>query len=327
MKKKVFFNILFWTVSFSVLLRLFTKEYYNGMVDYIYTIVFHIPLILIVSLNYISIRQFFLSKQYVKYIISFLLLGLLGIFLHYLFFDYLAKFLIKGFYFISMPRIEVSQYMLGYLFVSLLYKLSLSWYDLKEKQIALEKENTETQLNNLKAQLNPHFLFNSLNNIYSLSNSDIDLSKEYIIKLSDSLRYMLYDTTSQKVGLNNELEYLNNYIELEKLRLEEEALVSYHFSGECDKYKIAPLILLPFVENCFKHCNKSKPHIVIEIKIISDRLTLKCFNNKAEKGNQVSHGLGLVNARKRLNMIYPDMHLLKISDDVNFEVNLELNLN
>jgi len=250
-KNKLVIHSLFWALSFIILHRLFTIDYNNGKTDVIYTLVFHIPLIVIVYINYYVINKFITNKKYWLYFISFIILFGIGTGLHYLLFDHLVDYVFPGYYFISMySLIEISQYILAYLVASLLFKLSKDWFDLKDQQLNLQKENHQVQLTSLKAQLNPHFLFNSLNNIYSMTSTDVKKGREHIIKLSDALRYMLYKTNDERVPLENEIEYFSNYIELEKLRLEEEANIEVSLPKEFNGLQIAPLILLPFIENC-----------------------------------------------------------------------------
>ena len=167
--------------------------------------------------------------------------------MHFVLFDVISKYLLKGYYFISLfSHFDIAAYLFAYAFVSLLIQLSSEWYMLREKQMRLEKEHKEVQLTNLKAQLNPHFLFNSLNNIYALSNSESTQGKDYIIKLSDALRFMLYKTQSKFIPLQDELNYMTNYVELECLRLEETAQVNFNNSvGQTDLKNSALVIAAP----------------------------------------------------------------------------------
>jgi len=323
---KFWLNSIFWILSYLVLFRLFTKEYYNGTVDYIYTIIFHIPLFLIVAMHLISIDKYLIPKKYLHYLTSFIILFFLGIITHYLVLDNLAPIFIEKFYFISMPLIEISQYIIAYLLISLLFALSRNWFELRENQLLIERENNKTLLNNLKAQLNPHFLFNSLNNIYSITGKENKEARNYIIKLSDALRYMLYKTSSDTVPLKDEIEYLENYIGLEKLRLESDSNVEFTKANINDKLNIAPLILLPLIENCFKHCNKPNAIIKIDLSTYKNKLVLICENNKSEN-NYEDGGIGLINSKKRLELIYPNRFTLKINDSKTMyksKLNLEL---
>ncbi len=323
------FHCIFWISSFVILYRLFTVDYSNGFVDILYTAVFHIPLVIIVLINYRIIDLYFLTSRYLVYAIFLVFLTIIGIALHYAIFVYLVDYILPGFYFIPLGSVlEVAQYNFVYLIVSLLLKISFKWFQLKENQIQLEQENHRNQMAVLKAQLNPHFLFNSLNNIYAMTSTDVSKGRENIVKLSDALRYMLYKTDSHRVELNSELEYLNNYIELEKLRLESSDSIIIDLPNEENDRKIAPLILLPFIENCFKHCSRSNPEINIRIETSESQLKLHCKNNKRDSEDYQSGGIGLTNAKRRLDLIYESNYDLNLTDGNHYYIcDLTINLN
>jgi len=274
------------------------------------------------------ISKSFEKEKYVFYGIGFVTLLFLGIALHYLVFDHLTDYIFSDYLFYSIySKFEVGQYIIVYLIISLLFKIAMNWFQLKEKQLEQEKENHKTQMTFLKAQINPHFLFNSLNNIYALTSIDMEKGREHIIKLSDSLRYVLYNTNEERVALDNELEYLSNYINLELLRLESNKSVEIAIEKEIYDQKIAPLILLPFIENCFKHCDKSDPEIKISISVIDNKLLLIAKNNRSETNGNRDGGVGLTNVKKRLDLIYKDKYELNIHDIDNYyktEFTLEL---
>lgn len=320
-------HILFWLLSSIVLFRFFTLDFESGKVDYYYTFLFQIPLFIVVLLNYKLISYSFEKKKYITYLIGFIALLGMGILLHYLVFDHLSDLIFKDYLFYSIySKNVVGQFVLAYLVVSLFVKLATDWFEIKENQLQIEKDNYHSQMNFLKAQLNPHFLFNCLNNIYGLMSLDVDKGKDNIIKLSDALRYMLYKTDAQRVPLESELEYLENYIELEKLRLESTEAVSVSFPEEVMKQEIAPLILLPFIENCFKHCDKENPLINIALEIKQGKLQLLCKNNVVDKSHEIG-GLGLENGKKRLSLIYKDKYDLKIDErEALYYVTLTLDL-
>ncbi|TCI94194.1 sensor histidine kinase [Tenacibaculum sp. M341] len=183
-----------------------------------------------------------------------------------------------------------------------------------------EEKNAELKL--LKAQLNPHFLFNTLNNLYGLSVIKSDKLPDLMLKLSDLLRYSLYETKEVFVPLKREINYLENYISLEKIRLEEQAEIIFNVEGNIQDEKIAPMLFIVFVENAFKHlaiANGIKSKVVVTIKISDERIHFTCRNTyeevydgeeNLEKGKS---GIGLVNAKKRLDLLYTDAHQLKIN--------------
>ena len=299
-------HLLFWVISFLLLFRLFTKDYNNGAVDVVYTFLFHLPLILVVYLNQFFIKKCLLKGGLITYVLSFLFLIFLGLGTHILVFEYLSKLLIKDYYFVSLfSTAEIILYLLAYLIFSLLIQLSLSWYKLKERQAKMEQKSKEIQLSALKSQLNPHFLFNSMNNIYSLISSADQTSRAYLIKLSDALRYMLYRTQEEEVSLVEEIEYLSNYIELEKLRLEDDTELNVTIHGKAENLKIAPLLLLPLVENIFKHTEKTNARIEITFHIENGTLRFESQNAPVVSDNKNQDGgIGLSNIKKRLELLY-----------------------
>jgi two-component system, LytTR family, sensor kinase len=192
------------------------------------------------------------------------------------------------------------------------------WYldQLRTKKLAEEKLAAE--LNFLKSQVHPHFLFNTLNNLYALTLIKSEKTPDIVLKLSDLLDYMIYKSNDAFVPLKKELEILEGYIELEKMRYNERLDFRYEVKGDAGTQEIAPLILLPFVENCFKHGaskDRVKPKIHISIDIEPGFLHLKAVNSvPAEKKveNSKNEGIGLKNVQRRLELIYPGQHELNI---------------
>jgi len=318
--RSLLFQLGFWTLSYFVILRIFTREYDNGTVDIIYTFLFHIPLVILVYLNLFLVKILLNKSRYFLYGILAIALLPLGILLNYFVFNVLGEFFFEGYYFISMlTDWDLCQYFLVYIIVSLLLFLSKNWFELKERQAILETENKAIQLENLRAQLNPHFLFNSLNNIYSLISASDSKARGYLIKLSDTLRYMLYETGKEKVSLAEDLRYLKNYIELECLRLEEDAKLDISVDLDAGDYKIAPLLFMPLVENVFKHLDKSKSRIKIQLELEESTIILRTKNTfNKDTHEKKSGGIGIANTKKRLDLIYPDHYSYTSSQEDSF---------
>ncbi|PSK94074.1 sensor histidine kinase [Taibaiella chishuiensis] len=194
----------------------------------------------------------------------------------------------------------------------------------------LQKEQLQTELAYLKAQINPHFLFNTLNSIYALALEKSDYTATAVVKLSGMMRYLISESGKNFVSLQQELDYIRDYIELQQFRLGETAGISYQASGSARGYEIAPLILITFVENAFKYGVNPEQHsaIGISITIAEDSLTLTVQNNKVTiSGAATASGLGIRNAQNRLQMLYADKHRLQIDEDAaQFRVTLELKL-
>jgi sensor histidine kinase YesM len=197
------------------------------------------------------------------------------------------------------------------------------------KQLQQDKVNAE--LSYLKAQINPHFLFNTLNSIYSLAIVHSDKTAESIVKLSGMMRYVISETSKKFVPLEKEMNYIDSYINLQKIRLGETAIVNYAFSGQVSGKTIAPLVLIPFIENAFKHGvnPEETSQIDIQISVSDSKLYLHVFNLKVpHRYDAFTHsGHGLENGKNQLRYLYPNKHFLKIdNNNLSFTVTLNLQL-
>ena len=235
---------------------------------------------------------------------------------------------------LSLGGVQNAAFKVGFV-IGLFSSFKLLWdYQKKQKQVSeLEKEKVESELKFLKSQVNPHVLFNNLNNIYSYALEKSDKVPEMLLKLSEIMRYMLKDGTETMVPLKKEIKYLENFIELQKLRLEGRGDVGFSVQGDPGNYEIAPLLLVSFVENSFKHSMKTEDDIYINIVIIikDGELTFVARNNYADLTNteleRDTGGIGLQNVKKRLQLIYEDQHSLSIKQSADeFAVLLTLNL-
>lgn len=204
----------------------------------------------------------------------------------------------------------------------------------KEINKQILKQNEESELALLKAQLNPHFLFNTLNNIDTLIHVDEkEKASESLIRMSDMMRYTTYESSNEKVLLKQEIEYLQNFIELQLLRLSNKELVDFKFSGDIEDTSITPMLLIPFVENAFKHASdkKSPKAIKICLSVEYGILYFSCSNKIDESGSfskDKKGGVGLANIERRLQLIYPDRYKLEIQkSEGNYIANLKINLN
>jgi sensor histidine kinase YesM len=188
----------------------------------------------------------------------------------------------------------------------------------KEDMINREKAQLETEMKLLRSQVNPHFMFNALNNIYSLAIQKNELTPEAIMKLSQMLRYVLYESSVDRVPASLEWKYIENYMDIQLLKFEEHVNITRSASIDNDLY-VAPMLLLPFVENAFKHSNiEESPDAFISVilNVSESSIHFNVTNSMPEKPLQKDHegGIGLVNVRKRLNYIYPEKHSLNITE-------------
>ncbi|MET0463503.1 MAG: histidine kinase [Chitinophagaceae bacterium] len=229
----------------------------------------------------------------------------------------------------SFPRLR--SYFLDHLFYIILYVIyGIAVYfiryayfrEIQQKELALQ--NRESELSFLRSQINPHFLFNGLNNIYSLVYLQSPNSLEAIAGFSDLLRYMLYDTT-QDVPLEKEVHYIRQYISLQELKQGGGIRSKFDVQGPTDRTFIPPLLLIPFVENAFKHGAPEDDEIIVSIQTAARQTTFYCQNKKSAHRKDASGGIGLHNVRRRLELLFPGKHQLSIMDGpVFFMVKLEI---
>lgn len=195
-------------------------------------------------------------------------------------------------------------------FISILLRMNDRWRK-------AEEERTEAELSFLKAQINPHFLFNTLNGIYALAVEKADNTADAIARLSGMMRYVTTEAGKDYVSLEKELDYLKNYIELQKMRFGDTLLLEFIFNDNRVEKKIAPLLLEPFIENAFKYGvnPESESNIKINIKVDSEELKMEVFNQKVFTNlSKERTGIGLRNTKERLNLLYPGSHTLEMQE-------------
>ncbi|MCE7992082.1 MAG: histidine kinase [Roseivirga sp.] len=211
-------------------------------------------------------------------------------------------------------------------------KFAADWFELENKKKELENQKLNAELNYLKAQINPHFLFNTLHNLNYLALAKKDEASEVIVKLSNIMRYMIYDAKKKRVALSKEIAYMRDYLDLEKIRLNNQFSIVLDASRLDDQLEIEPLILIPFLENAFKHGVSDKhPESRVSMELSSEgrQLTMKLSNSVFEKSqsNKDASGFGLENVKQRLELSYPQHHRLVIdsgSDEFKVELNITL---
>ncbi len=330
-KNRIFQHVLFWSMSFLILTNIFKVSAEIKRIDLIYTAIFHVPIFLIVYLNLRLLFPVFLEKgKYFLYGISVLVLTALGAGFYIILFDSWIDYIFSGYYFIAYYGFfDISLYFVIYIFVTSLLRLARGWFHLQE----IEKEKTVAELKALKSQINPHFLFNSLNSIYSLARKNSSQVPEKVIQLSDLMRHIIYDSDVEFILLPKEIDMIRNYIELQNLRTPENEKIELEVTGEIEGKKVAPLIFLPFVENSFKHGLKSgaeNPFVKIKIEVLPNELIFEIENSKGKTSEIIDSkykGIGIENVKKRLGLIYPNQHSLSILDTENiFKVILQIKL-
>jgi len=221
---------------------------------------------------------------------------------------------------------------MAFLIFTGMIRFVLDWFVLENKKKQLENEKLVAELNYLKSQINPHFLFNTLHNLNYLVYSGSKNATEVIIKLSNIMRYMIYEAGKEHVLLSSEIDYMNDYIHLESIRLNQSFQLDFHVHGPGENTKIAPLMLITFLENAFKHgVSDQETNCWIKVNlIISDAQLMYQVSNKKVKANsqnKLKSGFGLDNVKKRLELSYPSKYLLKVNDnEETYNIDLTLQL-
>ncbi len=211
-----------------------------------------------------------------------------------------------------------------------LLKGFISWNQNLHLKTELENKSLKNELSMLKAQLSPHFLFNTLNNIDTLIYKSQDEASAMLIRLSELLRYMLYDSDGKEVAIEKEIEYVLQLTDLQKLRFQDDNFIELNIDNRNPEFRIAPLLLLPFVENAFKFVSKPKelPAITIRVEVVETEVKFYCenyFDSNSSASTNHSGGIGLINVRRRLDLLYPDRYELSIDQiDEKFIVNLRI---
>ncbi|WP_343305262.1 histidine kinase [Chitinophaga niabensis] len=290
---------------------------------------------MIFFVNYLWLYpKLFRKKQYLKWAIGILLLLLFGLALRYTveeiiypaylgFRNYhegttLIYYAKDGFFFLS-----------PWIIFSTVFGLVEDWTKMKNDKQALEQQNTQAELALLKSQLNPHFLFNTLNSIYSLAYQKSDKAPDAILKLSEVMRYMLYDSEDKVVLLEKELQYLHSFVDLQKARFKENIYVDLLVEGPVTNQLIMPVLLIAFVENAFKHGVLSDPSdpVLIHVIVEGNHLQLNVQNKINHQLKDQTGGIGLPNIRRRLELLYPGRHTLNIKEnDTHYICELSLQL-
>jgi len=208
----------------------------------------------------------------------------------------------------------------------------IEYFTTREKQKGLEQKNLKIELEMLRSRINPHFLFNTLNNIDALIRKDPERASEVLIKLSQEMRYMLYDSNADKVSLALEVEFIKDYITLQKLRFKNPDVIELALEGNFENIMLPPMLFIPFIENAFKYCNKIdvEKAIVIRLSVKDNELIFRSTNYydpELKASNIKTGGIGLEVVEKRLDLLYPDKHDFKINkQDCQFEVFLKIKL-
>lgn len=329
-------HIIFWIILFSILILLerTNEDVFFTLSNELINLSFYI---FIVYFNLLYLIPVYLNQ---KKILTYLLLLLFACFL-------LTPIKTMALH-LKLTDFPGYQYKLfekqsGYFFVFVIVSgfttignIVVDWFAQITLRQQLENKNMQSELQFLKTQINPHFFFNTLNSLYSLTLKKSDLAPEIVIKLSDMMRYMLYECNEKKVKLSNEILYLQNYLDLEKLRQGSSIDIKFDIKGDTEDKFIAPLLLIPFLENAFKHSVHTgqdiKRYVHINLNVDNADLNFSIANNKSLPAFQSENlsmvgGIGLENVNRRLQLIYPNRYELNILNlQQEYLVNLTLTL-
>ncbi len=290
------------SLLFSFLMEIINLSFYAGVVYY--NIFYLIP-------KFLSRKKF---GKYIAYLVVTIvvatMLKVVVFSLVHTGFDSKVWVVNQGYIFLALFLIAVA---------STIAKISVDWVTYQREKQEIITKNVTSELRFLRSQINPHFLFNTLNSLYALTLKKSDIAPEIVLKLSEMMRYMLYECNEKSVLLANEVNYIKNYLALERLRHGDHVDIQFEITGEINDQRIAPLFFIPFLENSFKHGLNHElvdgfVHINLNVEENSVHLNIK--NSKPEAmpmaASKRSSGFGLANVRQRLNMIYPDKHELKV---------------
>jgi two-component system, LytTR family, sensor kinase len=328
------YQLIGWVLTFFLIL-LIVISLVSFSTALIFSIILEISMIFVFYLNSeVLIGRYFETKQWTKYILISLSVFILVIIVRYFIVQQLN--ITSTFRPVFTPEIRLISFpilmTLSTFIFSTFYKLFLNSYEKETQHLAIINEQKEAQLQFLRGQINPHFLFNTLNNIYALATVKSDNAPIMILRLSELLRYVIYDSQAERVYLNKEIDQIHRFIELFQMRFREQVKIDFIVDGSLEDTMIEPMVLIPLVENCFKHCNfdsDNKAFIIILVKIEQGKLTFETQNtfSKANTQKDKVGGVGLENIRKRLDLKYQSNYSLEteIVEQI-FKIKLSINL-
>jgi sensor histidine kinase YesM len=328
-------HLIFWSLFISYQLYDYTRylSFEQVMLFFLYPMSLNMA---IGYLHYFLFLPFILNKRkpIVYLFITLLAMAVFVVIRVYLDQFTLAKASPDPSYYESVHMARMLSILWGFISIMVftsMIKLTANWYDLENKRKQLENEKLTAELNHLKSQINPHFLFNTLHNLNYLTMQKSDEASAVIIKLSNIMRYMIYEANKHSVPIANEISYMRDYIALEQIRLNNQFELDFDIKGLNENIQIAPLLLITFLENAFKHGVSDRINncwIKVELSASEKHVHYKVSNSKVPKGQQqVPSGFGLNNLKKRLNLQYPDKHKLLLNDDkeqFNIDLTIEL---
>lgn len=337
---------LFWVSLLIIQAVGIDSDYFYSEGVFQHTLIMLIPkMAAAYFLIYYQVPKLLYQKRYVLFMISLFITGYLFTALARIIVIHVIEELFRTGPFRQEPIVEIlfdvkklfSGYYLGVYFPGVILLSLQLMNESVQKKTQLEKlskEKFSVELNFLKGQIHPHFLFNTLNNLYVLTLKKSEKAPETVLKLSEMLDYMLYQCNDNSVSIEKEMQLIQNYIDLESLRYGDRLQLEFHKEIDNQQTSIAPLILISIVENAFKHgASGTVDNTVIKIKVgvLNNQLTFEVFNTKSKVAQKdetnFKDGIGLKNTEKQLDLLYPNKHTIQITEeDVSYTVKLDVDL-
>ena len=327
-------HVFFWMLVFGCWYFLRYEDYKVPGRAFLITLIKVIDLALMIYItNYLLLPQLFYKKKYGWFVLAFILLvvtssvvkmNILGRIMDVAQLYSLSGDLKKRIYDNAIPHFFL-------VIAGAAVKLMFDYTRLQQRMAETAKEKAEAELNFLKSQINPHFLFNSLNSVYFLIDKNNTVARQSLHKFSDMLRYQLYEVNGAKIPVEREISYLKDYVDLQTLRKDEHYSVSFSYSPQVSGFLIEPLLLIPFVENAFKHVSSymdKNNFVKLELNRSNGLFIFTAQNSKdKEKVTDPYSGIGLNNVKRRLELLYPGKHELTVIDEMDFyKVDLKLKI-
>ncbi|MDX2245378.1 MAG: histidine kinase [Bacteroidia bacterium] len=311
-------HVLFW-IGYVIFISFLITQFLQPRAAFFRTIIMAIfHALLVYSHLYILLPRFFEQKKYRKYVFSLVMILLLSVVLR-IFADYTLARLAAVESALLFSRTHILGTIISSVIILLItFPLKMIQYGSQKEilQEELKTQRLEAELKFLKAQVNPHFLFNTLNNIYTLAFTQSEQTAPTIMKLSEMMRYMLYECRAERVPLLSEVHYLQNFIELQQLKTPDHQNITFEIEGKVNGIMIPPLLFVPLVENAFKHGNPTDIHtgwVKANLSVSAENIVFSIRNSlPSEIRKDKVGGIGLENIRNRLELIYPHSHKIDI---------------
>lgn len=322
--------VIFWILAYIILMNIFSSSSDWQKIDHIYTSIFMATLMMAVASSEYYRRRFLSKRSYKTWAINVYGVIMIFAFLNDVLFNRLIDLILPGYYFISYYSFfDLVKFFTAFVGLSTLIGLAMEWFQFQEERskiVMLEKEKLNAEFKALVSQVNPHFLFNGLTVLYSLSLKDSKETSSAIIKLSDILRYVIYQSTESTVKLSSEASILRDYIDLQRYRVHPTTQIDFVDEISAD-VMLSPMLFLPLVENAFKHgVHGETENAFVHMSLREDRgvVNFTIANNKSA-GIKTQGGIGLSNLKERLKLVYPQRHSFVVTETENvFNVHMQI---